>query len=69
MDGGKKVVTDYVLIIRDSRRICWVVQSIFNRDTCITPFRKSLIKHLDMTFDHVINIEYIYSKVKCSSNQ
>lgn len=32
-------------------------------------FRKSFIKHLDMTFDHVINIEYIYSKVKCSSNQ
>lgn len=32
-------------------------------------FRKSLIKHLDKTFDRGIDFYYIYSKVECSSNQ
>lgn len=32
-------------------------------------FRKLLIKYLDMIFDCVINIEYIYSKVECSFNE
>lgn len=54
MPGGANILND-TLISHHNSEFGW--------------YRKSLIKHLHTTFDRVIDIEYIYSKVEFSSIQ